>query len=314
MFKRLLCALLCVLMLLNAGFACAATPKEIYPLDYDSLPEPREGQHHYLLACIDKWHTQNQQLSNTDGLILVTLDTQAKRLLLTTFSREMLIKRPDGGIGRITYIAKNYGMDELCRVISTHFGVKVDKYIVFSMDNVQSIIDEMGGVTITVDDAEAAYLREHLIKSKKTTTPKMQGAGTYLFTGSGAVTYMRARKVGGDGESGRTRRMRTVMSTLAHKYETATLGDALALLTTVSDNLVLMNLTMEDLVTAVGYAMELRGVEPEGLQMPSDEALTDILYAGMQTREVDFDMARAELATFLEGTIEQQQDLYEVEE
>ena len=57
-----------------------------------------------------------------------------------------------------------------------------------------------------------------------------------------------------------------------------------------------------------------RGVEPEGLQMPSDEALTDILYAGMQTREVDFDMARAELASFLEGTIEQQQDLYEVEE
>ena len=53
MFKRLLCALLCALMLLNAGIACAATPKEIYPLDYDSLPEPREGQHHYLLACID---------------------------------------------------------------------------------------------------------------------------------------------------------------------------------------------------------------------------------------------------------------------
>ena len=314
MFKRLLSALLAVVLLLSTGMACAAEqPREIYPLDYDSLPEPKEGQHHYLLACIDNWHSENQKLSNTDGVILVTLDTQAKRLLFTTFTREMLIKRPDGGIGRITYIAKNYGPEELCKIISTHFGVKVDKYIIFSMDNVQSIIDAMGGVYITVTDAEADYLNRYRI-SRDSTTPSMDKAGTYLFGGHAAVIYMRIRKVGGDGDAGRTRRMRTVLSTLAQKYENASLGDAMSLLTTVSENLVTMNLSMQDLVAAAGYAMELRGVTPEGMQMPSDDALSDITYAGMQTRQVDFEMARRQLADFLDIPAELDNAQYEVEE
>jgi len=311
MFKRLLCMLLVLVML--AGTALAATPKEIYPLDYASLPEAKAGQHHYLLACIDNWHSENQKLSNTDGMILVTLDTEARRVLLTTFTREMLIKRPDGGTGRITYIAKNYGPEALCEIVSTHFGVKVDKYIIFSMDNVQSIIDDMGGVDITVTDAEADYLNRYRI-SRDSTTPSMGKGGTYLFGGHAAVIYMRIRKVGGDGDAGRTRRMRTVLSTLAKKYENASLGDALALLSSVSENLVMMNLTTEDLVAAAGYAMELRGVTPEGMQMPSDAALTDITFAGMQTREVDFEMARRELAEFLGLSTDMEVQHFEVGE
>jgi len=313
MFKRWMCALIALMLFLSTGVACAAEPREIYPLDYDSLPEPKEGQHHYLMACIDNWHSEDQKLSNTDGVILVTLDTAAKRLLFTTFTREMLIKRPDGGIGRITYIAKNYGPEELCKIISTHFGVKVDKYIIFSMDNVQSIIDAMGGVYITVTDAEADYLNRYRI-SRDSTKPSMGKGGTYLFGGHAAVIYMRIRKVGGDGDAGRTRRMRTVLSTLANDYADASLGEAMSLLSTVSENLVTMNLTMADLVEAAGYAMELRGVTPEGLQMPSNAALSDITYAGMQTREVDFELARKELATFLNGTIEQENAQFEVGE
>ena len=135
--------------------ALAETPREITPLDYDSLPAALEGQHHYLLACVDTWETKPTNLGNTDGVMMVTLDVHSKRLLFTTFMREMLVQRPDGQIGRITYIAKNYGPEALCKTISTHFGVKVDKYILFSMDNVQTIIDALGGVEITVTDAEA---------------------------------------------------------------------------------------------------------------------------------------------------------------
>lgn len=314
MFKRFLCALLALMLLFSTGAAGAAVqPREIDPLAYDSLPEPQEGQHHYLLACIDNWKSENQKLSNTDGVILVTLDTEAKRLLFTTFTREMLIKRPDGGIGRITYIAKNYGPEELCKIISTHFGVKVDKYIIFSMDNVQSIIDAMGGVYITVTDAEADYLNRYRI-SRDSTTPSMGKGGTYLFGGHAAVIYMRIRKVGGDGDAGRTRRMRTVLSTLANDYADATLGEAMSLLSAVSENLVTMNLTMADLVEAAGYAMELRGVEPEGMQMPSDAALEPITYAGMETRQVDFEMARKELADFLKIKPQLEGAQFEVEE
>ena len=298
MFKRLLCMLLAMMIALSAASALAAQPREIHPLEYDLLPEAVEGQHHYLMACVDNWQGNADRLGNTDGVILVTLDTVNRRVLLTTFSREMLVKRPDGGIGRFTFIAKNYGPEALCEVVSTHFGVKVDKYFIFSMDNVQNIIDTMGGVEITVTDAEADYLNRYRI-SRDSTTPSMDKAGTYLFGGHAAVIYMRIRKVGGDGDSGRTRRIRTVLGTLAGKYANASLGDAMQLITDVSNNIVTTNMSMADLLEAAGYAMELRGVTPEGLQMPPESAMEPITYAGMSTRQVEFKQAREQLCAFL---------------
>ena len=296
---RTLCA--CLLALMCAVPALAETPRAITPLDYDTLPAALEGQHHYLLACVDTWETKPTNLGNTDGVMMVTLDTHSKRLLFTTFMREMLILRPDGQIGRITYIAKNYGPEELCRIISTHFGVKVDKYILFSMDNVQTIIDALGGVEITVTDAEAAYLNRYRI-ARDATTPSMDQGGTYLFGGHAAVIYMRIRKVGGSGDAGRTQRMRTVLSTLAKKYETVTLDQAVNVLSTVNDNLCRTNMTMADMLEAVGYAMQLVGAEPEGLQMPSDEAMEPITYAGMSTRQVNFELCRKQLQEFLDNS------------
>lgn len=300
MLKRLLSGVLALVLLMTiCTSAFAAKPREIFPLDYDSLPEPREGQYHYLLACIDSWEGQADNLGNTDGVIMVTLDVAAKRLLLTTFSREMLVKRPDGGIGRITFIAKNYGVEALCKTLSTHFGVKVEKYLLFSMDNVQKIIDAMGGVYITVTDAEADYLNRYRIK-RDSTKPSMAQGGTYLFGGHAAVIYMRIRKVGGDGDAGRTRRMRTVLSTLANDYANISLDGALQLLGAVTEHSMISNMSMADLLTAVGYAMELRGVEVEGLQMPEDSAMEAITYVGMQTRQVDFETCRKILSDFIE--------------
>ena len=311
MLKRVLCALLAVMILFPAA-AWADQPRDIFPLTEEEMPLPAEGQHHYLFACVDNWQGNAKKLGNTDGVILVTLDTAAKRLLFTTFSREMLVKRPDGGIGRFTYIAKRHGPEALCETVSSHFGIKVDKYIIFSMDNVQTIIDAMGGVNITVTDAEADYLNRYRI-SRDSTTPSMGKGGTYLFGGHAAVIYMRIRKVGGDGDSGRTRRMRTVLSTLAGKYADADLSDALQLLTAVSENIVTTNMTMADLLEAAGYALELRGIDAEGMQMPPQEAMEPITYAGMSTRQVDFDMAREQLWQFI-GVEAPQPDSFDVQE
>ena len=300
MLRRMLSALLAAAILLGSATAVADQPREIVSLPYDMLPDAQEGQHHYLMACVDNWQGNAKRLGNTDGVILVTLDTVNRRVLLTTFSREMLVKRPDGGIGRFTFIAKNYGPEALCEAVSTHFGVKVDKYFIFSMDNVQNIIDSMGGVEITVTDAEADYLNRYRI-SRDSTTPSMDKAGTYLFGGHAAVIYMRIRKVGGDGDNGRTRRMRTVLTTLAGKYADASLGEAMQLIEDVSNNIVTTNMSMADFLQAAGYALELRGVTPEGMQMPPDEYMDPITYAGMSTRQVDFKGARMQLCEFLGG-------------
>ena len=90
--KRLMSLLLmlCLLIPCLAAPALADTPKPIPTIDYDSIPEPREGLHHYLLLCSDQW---TNKLVNTDGIVIVTLDTVTHRIMLTSIIRDALVER-----------------------------------------------------------------------------------------------------------------------------------------------------------------------------------------------------------------------------
>lgn len=301
--KRVITLLVILTLLITP--ALAATPSPIFALDYESLPDPPDGVHNYMLACFDTWDFQENRMGNTDGLLLVTLDTVQERMIFTSIMREILIRRPDGKIGRITYVAKNYGPEALCEIVSTHFGVKVEKYLLFSMDNIQDMIDVLGGVYITVTDAEAYYLNRYRI-SRESTTPSMDKGGTYLFSGHAAVIYMRIRKVGGDGDLGRTRRVRTVLETLIRENQNISMSEAIGVAVALTKNVCLTNLSMNDLLIAIGEIFALKDVDPEGFQLPTTASMTPITYAGMATNEVDFTQCRSAFLSFINGDTQAQ--------
>ncbi|MBR6029003.1 MAG: LCP family protein [Clostridia bacterium] len=310
MLKRLLSLLCALLLTLGAFPALAATPKPIDVIPYEDLPEPLDGQYHYLLLCEDLWADSptrdGKPRGNTDGIVLVTLDTRARRVMLTSFIRDALVSRPNpdkpgDGIGRINYIAKQSGPETLCRVISQHIGVKVDKYIIFTFKHVSDIIDHLGGVTITVTAEEASYLNRYRI-SRTSTKPSMASAGTYLFGGHAAVIYMRIRKAGGGGDFMRTQRVRTVLSTLADQCREITYDEARNLVNVVLQNNVVTNINLETMVDAMEHAFELRGCTVEELRIPPEGAVHPISYVGMAAQELDWDKCRVAMADYLENS------------
>ncbi len=299
--KRMLCILLALVLALAAVPALADMPKDIETIPFDELPEPLDGQHHYLLLCVDQWTGKPHNLGNTDGIVLATLDTRAHRVMLTSFIRDALVKRPDGKIGRINYIAKNYGPEALCKVISEHVGVKIEKYILFDFSQISNIVDFLGGVDIEITASESSYLQRYAIP-KDSTVPRLKGAGTYHFNGHSAVIYMRIRKVGGGGDFMRTQRVRTVLSTLADQCREITLEDARRLVDTVLDNATMTNVSTDEMVEAMNYAMSLRGCTIEELRLPPDGAATPITYASMSVQEIDWDACRAAMEDYLQNS------------
>lgn len=300
--KRIACLMLALALLVAmAAPALADTPQPIETIPYDQLPANIDGQHHYLLLCVDQWYGKPGNLGNTDGMVLVTLDTRAHRVMLTSFIRDALVERPDGHIGRINYIAKNYGPDALCQVISQHIGVKIEKYILFDFNQIQTIIDFLGGVDITVTAEEANYLNRYRI-SRTATTPSMGGAGTYRFGGHAAVIYMRIRKAGGGGDFMRTQRVRTVLSTLADQCREISYEDARALVDNVMENSTLTNMNLDEMVQAMDYAYGLRGCTVEELRIPIDGAATPINYASMAVQEIDWPACRAAMENYLQSS------------
>lgn len=271
-------------------------PRSVNPLNYDEITN-KDGQKHYLLLCTDQWDYDKSNIGNTDGIILLTLDTKSKRVLITSFSRDILVERPDGVMGRITFIAKNYGPETLCKIMSTHFGVKIEKYILFDMSSVEDIIDALGGVDITVTNAEARYLRRYAIPLDST-TPKMAYAGTYHFRGHSAVIYMRIRKVG-KGDYGRNTRIRETLGKLANTAMEYDAKQASKLLDAIIDNINMTNISTAELLEAMNMALELRGANIEQLKIPDENMHKLISYAGMIVMDIDYAKARQEIDEFL---------------
>lgn len=301
MMKRIFSLFLALMLLVSCVPALADQPQPIETIPYEELPEALDGQHHYLLLCVDQWYGKPGNLGNTDGIVLVTVDTRAHRVMLTSFIRDALVERPDGKIGRINYVAKNYGPEALCKVISQHIGVKVDKYILFDFNQIQTIIDYMGGVNITVTDAEANYLNRYRI-SRTATKPSMGHAGTYLFGGHAAVIYMRIRKAGGGGDFMRTQRVRTVLSTLADQCREITYDQARALVDNVMANTTLTNMNLEEMVQAMEYAYSLRDCTIEELRIPQDGDATPINYASMSVQEINWVHSREVMDEYLQNS------------
>lgn len=56
----------------------------------------------------------------------------------------------------------------------------------------------------------------------------------------------------------------------------------------VLENTTLTNMSTDEMVEAMNYAMELRGCTVEELRLPPDGAATPITYAGMSVQEIDW--------------------------
>ena len=310
---------LTVLLTLSLAFCAvppsaraAQTPKPIETIPFDSLPMPIDGQHHYLLLCVDQyngvaWRGQvpaekPNPYGYTDGMVLLTLDTRAHRIMLTSFIRDALVNTPKGTIGRLNNIFRLYGGPEQLRVtLSEHIGVRIEKYILFDFNQIAAIIDSLGGVDITINSSEATYLIRYPLYSYQT-SPAITKAGTYRFTGRAAMIYMRIRKAGGGGDFMRTQRVRTVLSTLADKCRTLTYDEASTLLDTIIANTLMTNASLDEMKQAMEQALSLKDCTIEELRIPVDGASHPLTHAGMATQEIDWPVCRQAMLNYLNSS------------
>lgn len=300
--KRALCLFLILLTLLPLSGVAQYDDLYISTLLPEEIPDTPKGMHHYLLLCVDQWRGNLKRLGNSDGMVLVTVDEGNGRIITTSLIRDMLVLRPDDKPGRITHILGNYGVDGLLDTINRHFGIKIEKCILMDWNQVQAIVDAVGGVRLTVNAEEASYLKRYAI-SPRSTTPAMASAGEYHFTGHAAVIYMRIRRVAalnGDAHDiGRTFRSRLVLSSIADSLKDVSYERARAILDSVMLNILDTNLSTAELLQAFEIAFDLRGTPIEQFRLPIDGTFQSLDYYGNATQQVDFAPNREALKELL---------------
>ena len=143
----------------------------------------------------------------TDSIILVSINTTAKKISMVSFPRDLYIYIPGWTYERINTAMFHGGFDLISRTLEFNFGVKPDYYIMVNFKAFREIINRLGGIDVKVEKAYTDIYWDH--------TNKTIPAGTVHMDGATALWYARARKASNDFD--RSRRQQEVLHALARK-------------------------------------------------------------------------------------------------
>ncbi len=158
---------------------------------------------------------------NSDSLILVSLNKKTEKISMCSFFRDSWCYMDIGGRDRYAKINSSYfhgGPDALIDTIERNFKVDIDYYVAVDFSSFRDIIDALGGITVPVQDYEAAYINR--------TNPDfhIEAGEAVKLTGKQALVFARIRKSDYDSDVSRTRRQRQVITSLIQSAKSASLS------------------------------------------------------------------------------------------
>ncbi len=158
---------------------------------------------------------------NSDSLILVSLNKKTEKISMCSFFRDSWCYMNVGGRDRYAKINSSYfhgGSDALIDTIERNFKIDIDYYVAVDFSSFRDIIDALGGITVEVQEYEAAYINK--------TNPDfhIEAGPAVKLTGKQALVFARIRKSDYDSDVSRTRRQRQVITSLIQSAKSASLS------------------------------------------------------------------------------------------
>ena len=209
-----------------------------------------KGDHIINILLIGQDRRPGESRARSDSMVLCTIDTQQKTLVMTSFLRDLYVDIPDwkGRTYQDNRLNACYafgGMGMLDLALEKNFGVQVDHNLEVDFSGFEEIIRIFGGVTINLTKAEANYLGGGLKE------------GTNFLNPEQALAYSRIRYL--DSDFGRTNRQRNVLTALFNSIKTMN-SDQLSKLINNILPMITTDMTNADIT---GYMVKLIPILPE---------------------------------------------------
>lgn len=275
--------------------------KDMYLVNND-LPS---GYVHVLLVGVD---VDSTGTSRSDTMIVASVSRGD--IKLTSLLRDTGVTIPGrSGKHRLNAAYAYGGIDLLLKTVNQNFGLNITRYAIVDYDSFPKIIDKLGGVTLTVSDAEANEINDNVrgllymdVKNGK----REYDAGYQLYLdeilkkggenlrldGLQTLGYARIRSL--DSDYGRTNRQRKVLSAILSQVK----KHPLKLISAAGTALGEIDTNMNTLEIASIALKGITGGVPEQTRLPASGTYTD---NGGMFENVDF---KANLSRFLDFVYE----------
>ncbi len=218
-----------------------------------------------------------EQRGNSDGIVIVSLNKNSGKIILTSILRDTMISIPGGGSDKATMVYHNHGLDTLIDSLQYTFDIKIDNYLLVNYLNVINIIDAAGGV-----DAEITSENISEMQTKMKNINYLVGdpadsdvlgyedVGTVRLNGKQAAAFMRLRLTS-ENDFGRTARIRHVLSELKNRVTEMSLPELNDFANVVMENIT-TDLSAKDIMGIIASAPKYLKYSLETNRIPMDDA------------------------------------------
>jgi len=229
----------------QSGFRYRVTrPVNILLMGVD-LPEPGTADADELFS------------GRTDTLLLVRVNPETGQVNLLSIPRDTQVEIPGEAIAKINHANLVGGPELVAQTIQTNIGpVPIDRYVRVSTEALRELVDLLGGVEVMVpqrmvyqDETQGLYIDLE--------------PGWQTLDGDQAEQFARFR-ADGNGDIGRVQRQQILLKALRDRLTHPTVIPRLPQVMRVMLRYVDTNLTVEESLALVNFAME---IEPDELQM-----------------------------------------------
>ena len=238
------------------------------------MDEPAEiiekPDHIYNILLIGQDARPGQGRQRSDSMILCTINTEKKTLMMTSFLRDTYVDIPDFQDrtfedNRLNACYAFGGVELLNNAMELNFGIEIDHNIEVDFTGFERIVNTLGGVYIYLTQAEANIVGGGAI------------AGMNLLNGAQALNYSRIRVL--DSDFGRTNRQRTVLLSMYDSIRRLN-PDQISSLVNVLLTMVTTDMTNTDIVK---YVVEFVPLLPD-LQITTQHIPAVGTYTGAMVR------------------------------
>ena len=136
-------------------------------------------------------------IGRSDSIMIASLDTQHKKIKLTSIMRDTYVNIPNKGMDKINHAYAFGGPELSLKTINQNFNMNIREFASVDFEGLEFIIDALGGVEITLKENEVSYVPG-------------SSPGTQILNGEQALAYSRIRKIG-NGYFERTERQRIIL-------------------------------------------------------------------------------------------------------
>jgi len=253
-----------LLLLIGVAYVMAKYDKfQTVAIDVDDIEinegVKTEGYSTYVLFGGDSREGQLEAGTHADTIIIVSLDNESKEIRMVSVYRDTLLEQMAMDYHKANQAYFRGGPVEAINMLNKNLDLAIEDYATVDFKAMADVVDLVGGIEISVSDAEAQALNKYIGETARVAgkeAHKLSQGGTYTLDGPQAVTYARLRKLEG-GDYKRTERQRVVIKALFGKIKKIDLKTLNSIIDTVFPQ-VSTSLELKEIVALAASAPEYK--------------------------------------------------------